>query len=418
MLNTFRAGRFGGRGLAGLVAPWAVAAAVGLVVAPIARAQPEGDAGGGVTAREVAPLDALLERVLAQHDVPALGAAVVDSNGLVAIGAVGVRARGSDEAAASDDLWHIGSNTKAMTATLCALLVERGDLRWDTTLAEAFPDLADGMDEGYRHTTLGHLCTNRGGCPTSLDEGGLWGRLWRHDGTPTEARRLLLEDLTSRPPAAEPGTTFIYSNAGFAIAGHICETVTGTPYEALIRDMLFEPLGMESVGFGAPGTPGEIDQPRGHDRRGRTQHPTEDGRGADNPPAITPAGRVHLSLEDWARYVRVQLGGARGEAQRIGEVTLSPETLHRIFTPPDAGDGQGSNPYAMGWMRVERPWAGPAGDRWAYTHNGSNTMWFSVAWIAPARDFAVIVCCNQGEGGGAATDAAAAAIIREFVVGR
>ncbi|MCA9288182.1 MAG: beta-lactamase family protein [Phycisphaerales bacterium] len=412
MPNVFQSRGFVGRAMAGLLAAWIL----GVVAAPTALAQPVGVADGGVAAREIASLDALLEQVLARHDVPALGAAVVDTEGLVAIGAVGVRARGSDEAVRIDDLWHIGSNTKAMTATLCALLVERGDLRWEMTLAEAFPDLAEGMDEGYRRTTLEQLCTNRGGCPTSLDEGGLWGRLWRHDGTPTEARRLLLEELTSRPPAAEPGTTFIYSNAGFAIAGHVCESVTGTPYETLIRELLFEPLGMESVGFGAPGTPGEIDQPRGHDRRGRAQHPTDDGRGADNPPAITPAGRVHLSLEDWARYVRVQLGGAGGEAQQIGDVTLSPETLGRVFTPPGTGDhGDG---YAMGWMRVERPWAGPEGDRWTYTHNGSNTMWFSVAWIAPARDFAVIVCCNQGEGGAAATDAAAAAIIREFLGGR
>lgn len=366
------------------------------------------------TPGEIASLDELLRRIRSQHDVPALGAAVVTSDGLVAIGAVGVRARGSEEAVGVGDPWHIGSNTKAMTAMLCALLVERGLLRWDMTLAEVFPDLAGSMHEGYRRTTVEQLCTNLGGCPAGLEEGGLWGLLWRHGGTPTEARRLLLADLTSRPPAAEPGTTFIYSNAGFALAGHVCETVTGVAYEELIVDLLFRPLGMESVGMGAPGTPAAMDAPRGHDRQGRPQEPTPNGRGADNPPAITPAGRVHLSLVDWAKYVRVHLGGARLKPQTIGDITLSPATLARLHTPPAREPGEPGD-YAMGWGLTERAWGGPEGDRVVYTHSGSNTLWFSVAWIAPSRDFAVIVCCNQGERGPAATDAAAGAIIREFL---
>jgi CubicO group peptidase (beta-lactamase class C family) len=353
-------------------------------------------------------LDHVLEPIRARHKVPALAGAIVTGEGLVAIGAAGVRAAGSEARATIDDRWHIGSDTKAMTALLCALLVEQGRLRWDTTLADVFPDLAPNMHEQYRRVTVEQLCTNRGGFPADLNEDGLWGRLWTHQGTPTEARRMLLETVTRRPPRAEPGTRFLYSNAGFAVAGLVCETVAGMPYEELIREMVFEPLGMSSAGFGAPGVPGTLDQPRGHDRRGRPEEPTADGRGADNPPAITPAGRVHLSLADWARYIRLHLRGARGEAQRVGDIVLSAETMRRLHTPPQ-GD------YAMGWMRTRRDWAGPDGDRWAFTHAGSNTLWFAVAWLAPARDFAVLVCCNQAERGDKAADQAAWALIQDHL---
>lgn len=357
----------------------------------------------------VRSLDGLLAPIRAKHDVPALAAAIVTGDGLKAIGAVGVRAAGAAGEVTTGDLWHIGSDTKAMTALLCAILVEQGRLEWSSTLAEIFPDVAPAMHADYRAATLEQLCTNRAGFPADLDDDGLWDRLWSHAGTPVEARRLLLESVTRRPPDAAPGTRFIYSNAGFAVAGHVCETVTGTPYEELIDALLFRPLGIASAGFGAPGTPGTIDQPRGHDRRGAPREPTADGRGADNPPAITPAGRLHLSLADWSKLVRLHVRGARGEPQGIGAVTLSADTLRRIHTPPPDGD------YAMGWIRTRRPWAGPPDDCWTYTHSGSNTMWFAVVWIAPARDFAVIACCNQAERGDSATDEAAAALIRDHL---
>ena len=59
-------------------------------------------------------------------------------------------------------------------------------------------------------------------------------------------------------------------------------------------------------------------------------------------------------------------------------------------------------------MAVERPW----GEGTVLTHSGCNTMNFAVVWLAPKRDFAVLICCNQGDGEAAqACDRAAAALI-------
>jgi CubicO group peptidase (beta-lactamase class C family) len=364
-------------------------------------------AGGHVQARAGekpaagGPLDTLLEAVRAKTRVPALAGAIVTSRGLVAQGAVGIRAVGSDAKVTQADLWHIGSCTKSMTATLVARLVEQGVLHWNTTLAAAFPKLAPAMDPAWRGVTLDLLLHNRGGAPRTLDAHGLWQRLWAHRGNPVQARRLLLEGVTAHPPDSKPGTKYEYSNAGFAMAGHVAETMAGKPYEALLQEQVCKPLGMTTVGFGAPGTASEVDQPRGHVERGGTLVAVTPGPRADNPPAITPAGRVHLSLADWGRYVSFHLAARQPGAKTT---FLRPATVLRLHTPLPGQD------YAMGWGTTQRAWGGAV-----LTHTGSNTMWYAVTWLAPQKDFAVLVTCNVGGDLGAkATDQAAWALIQWY----
>ena len=154
----------------------------------------------------------------------------------------------------------------------------------------------------HSDTRLDWLCSNRGGAPGDLNPGGIWNELWNFKGTPTEGRRLLLTRLTARAPSSTPGTKYEYSNAGFALAGHMLETVADNPWEALLTERFFVPLGMTSAGFGVPATPRHIDQPWGQQRVGANNNPMEPGTNADNPLAIGPAGTVHCSLLDLAKY--------------------------------------------------------------------------------------------------------------------
>ncbi len=285
-----------------------------------------------------------------------------------------------------------------MTATLIAMLVEDGTLRWDQTLAESLPDLASRMHADYRGVTLEQLLSHRAGVPSDLSADGLWGRLWADDGKPNEARRMLVEGVLTRAPEHAPGTKCLYANAGYAIAGYIAETKLETTFEVLLRKRLFEPLGMRSAGFGAPGSNAHVDSPRGHRRDGDKFAPVAPGRGADNPPAIAPAGTVHAALGDWAKFVALHL---RGYAD--GRRMLSDATLKKLHTPPDD-----LNPYALGWAAMQRSWGGNV-----ITHSGSNTMWYCVVWASPERGFAVLVATNAaGEDAAKACDEAAAALIQ------
>jgi len=389
-----------------------VAAVVSVLAASVLAQEPPPaqPAARAATATATQPRDlsALLDPILKKHDLPGMVAGIVVGDQLIATAAAGVRQRGSPEPVTLNDQFHIGSCTKAMTATLCAILVERGTLRWNMTLADAFPDLAGTMHEDFKPATLAQLLTNRAGVPANLDAGGLWGRLWTAEGSPVEVRRMLLEGVVSQPPAYPPGTKNIYSNAGFAIAGHIAETVTGKPYEDLMQEHLFAPRGMTSCGWGPPGSPGKVDQPRGHRRNGK--HVLPSASGADNPPAITPAGRLHCTLSDWAQFISLHLRGDLVNPKHAPAL-LKPETFTRLHTPPDS-----LSDYAFGWSRPIRPWAkGDAADAKGYvlTHGGSNTMWYCVTWVAPERDFAVMVMCNQGERGDKACDEAVWTLIQE-----
>lgn len=393
------------------IAAWVAACGLGLGADVRAQADAGNAAAAGAAAKaEVRDVSALLAPILEKHDVPGIVAGIVVGDRLVAAGAAGVRARGEAERVTLEDRFHIGSCTKAMTATMCAVLVERGTLRWDMTMAEAFPDVAAKMHEQYRGVTLAQLLSNRGGVPSDLSAGGLWGRLWTHRGTPREARRVLLEGLISRAPAHEPGTKDLYSNAGFAIAGHMAECVTGKPYEELMQELLFAPLGMTGCGWGAPGAADTIDQPRGHARDGMAVKPAPFG--ADNPPAVSPAGRLHCTLEDWGRFISLHLRGDAANPERAAAL-LKEGTFATLHTPPDS-----LSDYAFGWARPVRPWARgerPGAMGHVLTHAGSNTMWFCVTWLAPERDFAVLVMCNQGERGDKACDEAAWALIQEQI---
>lgn len=345
--------------------------------------------------KDVSPL---LTPIIQKHDVPGMAVAVVQSGETVAVGVSGVRTRGKPDKIATADRIHIGSDTKALTAMLCGILVDEGKLKWGQTLGETFPELKKSMHPQYQAVTLEQLLTHRGGAPGAIEKDELWGKLWQHKGTPTSARRLLLQGVASKPPEATPGEKFIYSNAGFSIAGHMAEKVTGKSWEDLMREKIFRPLGMTTAGFGAPGTPAKNDQPRGHQANGTPVEPGSTAPPSDNPVAIGPAGIVHCSIGDWAKFIAANLPSAKTKL-------VKPETLEKLHTP-----APGEPKYAMGWIIADgQPWAGGP----ALTHAGSNTMWYAVAWLAPKKDFAVVIACNQANGK-ACNDAALALIADHF----
>jgi len=320
---------------------------------------------------------------------------VMHNGGICDRAAVGVRKLGDATPVTTNDLWHIGSCTKSMTATLAARLIEEGKLKWTTTIADVFPELKGRMNTQYEGVTIEQLVTHRGGVPGKPPTVA-WKRAWEQRGSPTEQRREFITAVLSEPPEAPPGTKMIYSNQGYAIVGAMLEALTGMPYEKLITEKLFEPLKMPTAGFGVPGAIGQLSQPWGHTKRLVVTVPVQE----DNPPAIASAGRVHCSLDDLAKYVQVHLTNGKGVDW------LKPEDFTRLHTPLAGGD------YAGGWVVLKRGWAGGT----ALMHNGSNTMWYLVMWLAPDKNFAVIAATNYGGPEAAkACDDVASAMIQKWL---
>jgi CubicO group peptidase (beta-lactamase class C family) len=336
-----------------------------------------------------------LEVIRKKHDLPALAVVVVKDGRICGRAAAGVRKSGELAPVTTNDVFHIGSNTKPMTATLTALLIEEGKLRWGTTIAELFPELEGRMDKQYEAVTIEQLLTHRGGVPAA-PPAAAWERAKEQNGTVMQQRREFIEAVLSQPPEAKPGTKMIYSNQGYAIVGAALEKLTGTAWETLITKRLFQPLHMDSAGFGAPGTARAVDQPWGHTRELSGIVPLQQ----DNPPAIAPAGCVHCSLDDLARFAIFHLRSSQTNG------LLKPETLTKLHTAPDGGN------YACGWIVVKRHWAGGN----ALMHNGSNTMWYVVMWLAPEKNFSVVVAANiAGPEAAQGCDEVAASMIDDWL---
>jgi CubicO group peptidase (beta-lactamase class C family) len=194
------------------------------------------------------------------------------------------------------------------------------------------------------------------------------------------------------------------------VAGLIAERAAGQPFETLIVDRLFAPLGIQSAGFGAMGTPGMEDQPWQHyiDSANRRVE-VAPAANADNPPSYGPAGRAHMSVPDWAKYIRAVIRAERGD-----HAFWSAATAQKLTTP-HLLVGSGTDGYAMGWLTTRRSWAPGQ----ILTHSGTNTMNYSVAWLAPEGGFGIIVVTNQGGARAAtATDQAAGRLISLYLGGQ
>ena len=320
--------------------------------------------------------DAILEAIIGIRDktkLPGLTAAIVKPGSPLRLAATGLRKEGSPQAFTSGDLVHLGSCTKAMTATMIATLVEEGKLAWTSTLAKVFPNAT--IHEGYREVTFTQLLTHRAGLPAN----GSWWTLGSEKST-TDQRRELLRQVLIKPPRSKPGSEMFYSNVGYAMASLMAETVTGLSWEDLMRERLFEPLQMSTAGFGAPGALGKVEQPWGHTRLLGKLIPNQ----KDNAPALGPAGTVHCSMADWAKFIELHLRGGRGEKT----VILKPESFRQLQTPA------GGETYAKGWVILDRDWAKGK----ALYHNGSNTSWMAVAWLAPSQNVAFLAVTNDGSG--------------------
>ncbi len=357
----------------------------------------QGNRGTKKTASKPDDVSELLETVRERFDVPALGGAILEGGKLVAVGATGLRKSSAKGTVTAADRWHIGSCGKAMSATLIACLVEKRKLKWEITIGQAFPKLRKSMQPEYLEVTLAQLLAHRGGITGDLvnEHPALWRKLRLLSGSPRSARSLLVKELLKTPPVAEPGTKFIYSNAGYSIAGAVVEQVLRKSWEELMARELFRPLGMRSAGFGAP----KNKQPWGHAEPSKGGDPVAPGPLADNPVALAPAGTIHCSLEDWGRFVALHVRGIEGKKQRF----LSEESLEKLQTP------QGESKYALGWVTAEREWAGGR----VLSHSGSNTMWFAVVRAAPKRKFAILVTANQG-GQSEACDKAVEALLEYY----
>ncbi|WP_112324139.1 serine hydrolase domain-containing protein [Oceanibium sediminis] len=340
-------------------------------------------------------LESYLSEIRAEYGLPAIAAAVVADGKVVSAAAVGTRVLGQDLPVSIDDRFHLGSNTKSMTATLAGIMVDEGKLTWESRVGDILGDLLPGMRASLADATLEQLLSNSSGVPSDTDEiVDLYFSADAFDYNPTELRLNLIDRWKENEIAVPEGSPFQYSNLGYIIAGAMIEKVAERPWELLINERIFAPLELGTARLGAQATYGLIDAPVGHRiEQDGSATPMLWAASGDLPKVIGPAGNANMSILDYAKWAGWNAGqGARGPA------LVAPETLRHIQTakvqtperpyPPPGTPSTGG--YALGWGIVTFAWSdGPV-----LTHNGSNSMNLARIVVDTERDLAVVVTTN------------------------
>ena len=356
--------------------------------------------------------------------VPGLSVAVSCNPGKTIEWASGTRRVDSTVLVQDGDRWHIGSNTKSMTATMIGKLVEEGTLSWNTSVWDLvygplnlFPELKTGsakIHERFKDVTIEHLASHRSGMKMKSSEDSPTRKLENYAKDPRTFRWETVSKLLTRDHTGIIGE-WRYGNGNYMLLGVIIERLRGKPYEQVIQQEIFTPAGMTTARFGMPtdvalssspaGNPWVVQtdnaydvdttkQPNGH--LGASGGPKVDNLAL--PPVWNPAGGVYLSGADMLKFLRVHIDG------KSGSLTLAKSTrdkLHSIYTKSDRAMGpsdaaakdQGDPDY--GWAFGQ--WTDGSDGR-VLGHDGTYFRFYSSMRVYLDRGFAVTVSANL-EGG-------------------
>lgn len=338
-----------------------------------------------------------------------------------------------------DTLWPLGSNTKSMTATTIALLIQDGLLDWDTPLSEIFsplynnttslPDylaiaLSQPLHASHANTTVLNLLTHRSGLVGTfgIDATPLGvSQIQPMFDYPREVSRALAASSSLALPAPGERGVFKYANDNYIVLGFIIDVLTNSTAEKVIAERLWEPLEMRSARFGPPDLDGGegvwphlVDFLTGDTYAYRDEWMV----GArDLPGYVNTAGGAWMGVSDYGTWLRLMVDEALWD-----KVGLDRETVERLQTRFDGPVNRtlGELEYTAGaWV-----WAGEGdclngeGEGVCLTHTGSNTMNVGAAWVETARKTTVAALTNAPLAGGGekGTDVAIAMMLNGTII--
>jgi CubicO group peptidase (beta-lactamase class C family) len=310
---------------------------------------------------------------------------------------IGVASLSSLRPVTPDTLFQIGSLTKTYTATAIWRLIDEGALSLDKPVRTWIPDLAL-MDEAVAaKVTIANLLDHSAGwygdegVETGDDDEGI--------------ARYVADRLPHLPQIFPLGEFFSYNNAGFTLLGRLVEDATGTTYNAAMRNLLLEPLGLNdtlldhAAVLRRPYADGHVSLPI----NGRPTVAVETPLWV--PRSVDPAGGIWATTRDVLRYARFHL--AAGTVAGPADI-VSPDSLRQMREPAMPIPGLPS-------LRMGRDWfVQDVGGIRTFSHSGDTLGQHTDFYGIPTQNFALIVLTNGQSGGSAAATAALDAALAQF----
>ena len=318
-------------------------------------------------------LASLAEARMKEYGVPGVALGIVDGDATATRG-LGVTNVDDPQPVTAHTVFPIASISKTFTATAIMRLVEQGKIDLRAPVRTYLPDFKVRDETASREVTVWHLLTHLGGW-----EGQVAGP---ERGTDT-LRNFVATTLPDLMQIAPPGKAWSYNNAGFSIAGRVIEVVTGTSINQAMRDLVFQPLGLEHAGT----TAGEFIV-----QRFAAGHVTRDGKTTVQRP-FTPstsvtAGGVGLCITDLLAYARFHMGDGSAPngapvLKRTSLEQMRAVQAHKQGTDDDIG---------LAWHVRQ------VGPIHTFGHGGTLGGHILLLEIVPERNFAIAILTNANNG--------------------
>lgn len=308
-----------------------------------------------------------------QYKIPELSYAVVNSSATVEMAATGKHSIDLPDTATLNDRFHIGSNTKAMTAFMIASYVEKGKLKWTTKFFDVFPEWKGKSNPAYINITLQDLLSHKAGIQPFQGENDP--PIPDFTGTNPEKRKQFGQYvLTLDPVQPDEQNPFIYSNAGYTLATLMVEKVTHKSWEQLVDKVFNKDLKLNV----------QLSWPENQKRKDTWGHTTENDILKPVPSTneyhldyTEPAGDLNIKLKDYIKFIRLNLKGLKGQDNYLKARTY--KFIH-----------YGIKNYSLGWFNIYEN-----GNELS-VHSGTGAFtYFTIVHIDRLQGLAYIIFTNS-----------------------
>src|SRR5690606_22108455 len=352
-------------------------------------------AGAAAIPAELRDLDAYVEQVREQFDVPGIAVAIVKDGQVVLERGYGVRELGKPEQVDAHTQFAIASNTKAFTAASISILADEGQVKLGDRVIDHLPWFR--MSDAYitREMRVRDLLAHRSGLGLGAGDLLFW-------PTTTYSGREVAERLRDVPISGGFRERYAYDNILFGVAQQVIEASSGMSYEQFLRIRSFGPLGMAETRFNADSI-----EPGDNVATGHAKFDFKDLR----PVApltwsnVAGAGGIYSSVHDLSKWMRVQLAGGvisgEGEdAKRLFSEKRQKE-MWSVLTPipisePSVPELAATKPdflgYGEGWVLTDY-----RGNKLVY-HTGGWPGMVSRLTLVPGKDLGVVVLTSAEVG--------------------
>jgi len=284
-----------------------------------------------------------------KFDIPALALLIVDKNGIVVQGTLGLADKKSRRAATEETLFRIGSITKSFTAFAALLLEEEGKL----SLNAKYRDIASEFEirnrwQDTHPIRIAHLLEHTAGLPGLTREEFDFNQ-------PLSLEEALEFRQKSRRAEWPPGKHHSYTNAGAGYVAYVIEQTSGQPYEEFVAERIFKPLNMNSAGF-FPDEKTEKRLATGYDSDGETVIPYWHM-------LFRAFGAINLKPGDMEPFLRMLLNYGEYDGRRL----IDPRRIMRMERPATTLAARDGLTYGYGlgnytWLRNGHLFHGHGGD--------------------------------------------------------